>query len=59
MLRCRDPPSNAPSSSPHARGDPGVEARGRTKIVNLALALMGMLFAVDQTLVNLFGHGKG
>lgn len=31
----------------------------RLRIVVVALVVMGLVFAVDQTLVNLFGHGKG
>jgi hypothetical protein len=33
--------------------------RARAKLVFAALALIGILFAFDQMLVNLFGHGKG
>jgi len=33
--------------------------RRKFRMVLLALALMGLLFAVDQLLVNLFGHGRG
>jgi hypothetical protein len=31
----------------------------KAKLVIVALVLMGLLFAFDQMLVNLFGHGKG
>lgn len=31
----------------------------RARVALLALLVMGLLFALDQTLVNLFGHGKG
>ena len=33
--------------------------RGRARAAFAALVLMALLFAVDQALVNLFGHGKG
>lgn len=33
--------------------------KARAKLVFVALALMGILFAFDQMLVNLFGHGEG
>ena len=31
----------------------------RAKVVIMALLAMGLLFALDQLLVNLFGHGRG
>ena len=31
----------------------------KAKVVVVALVVMGLLFAFDQLLVNLFGHGKG
>jgi hypothetical protein len=31
----------------------------RVKVVVVALVVMGLLFAFDQLLVNLFGHGRG
>lgn len=31
----------------------------KAKVIVAALVLMGLLFAVDQMLVNLFGHGRG
>jgi hypothetical protein len=42
--------------------EPEAEPRSRVRTVRMALAalaLMGLLFAVDQGLVNLFGHGRG
>jgi len=33
--------------------------RQKAKMVFMAFVVMGLLFAVDQMLVNLFGHGKG
>lgn len=42
--------------------EPEAVPRSRTRTVRMAiaaLALMGLLFAVDQGLVNLFGHGRG
>jgi hypothetical protein len=42
--------------------DPEAVPRSPARTVRMAiaaLALMGLLFAVDQGLVNLFGHGRG
>jgi len=37
----------------------GIPLRARVKVIAAALVLMGFVFAFDQVLVNLFGHGKG
>jgi hypothetical protein len=35
-----------------------ITCQGKAKLALVALALMEVLFAFDQILVNLFGHGK-
>jgi hypothetical protein len=44
--------------TPH-RGPRHVTARQNVKVVGLALLLMAALFAFDQLLVNVLGHGDG
>ena len=40
-------------------GSTPIALRRKMRGVVVALVLMGLLFAVDQMLVNLFGHGRG
>ncbi|MBT8400268.1 MAG: hypothetical protein KJO98_07315 [Rhodothermia bacterium] len=42
-----------------ASPDLGKPLAQKAKVVGLALAAMAVLFAFDQLLVNIFGHGKG